>query len=415
VVFGGLRLWDSGTGWADINSAAGVCNFTHMDDWLAEAQANNTDVLYDLARTPTWAVAPAKQNDTSCSYVTDGGPGQCDPPSDLNTDGSGADSIWIGWVTSVATRYKGQIKYYEIWNEWNISNFWTGTPQQLVRMTQDARCVIEGPPSGGSCNSDSTFPSGTAIDPNARIITPAPVGSQSNLEAAQTHMSTFLETKVDNMGPGRFVDVIGFHCYVGTQTSGDYPVPEDVLTVIDDLNSALTASNGVQGDPVFCTEGSWSNTTEEGFTDPDLQAGFLARFYLLQNPTNVSRVYWYAWDSTTTDPGTLWNSTTAVATEGASAYAEVYKWITGATASSCSQNGNVWTCSLTRSGGYKALAVWNGSTGSSCYKNGAPPCSTYDVPSEYTLYRDLTGNETSVGSTIQISAKPILLETGPLP
>lgn len=414
VQFGGLRLWDSGTGWAEMNTAAGTCDFSHMDDWVSEAQSNNADILYNLGRTPNWA--SSDPSDSSCAYADDvGGNGQCWPPTDLNSDGSGADSIWIGWVTSVVSRYKGQIKYYEIWNEWNISLFWKGTPQQLVRMTQDARCVIEGPPAaGGSCNSDSTFPNGTGLDPNARIITPSPVGSQSNLNAAETNMATYLGAQAGGMGPASFVDVIGFHCYVSTQTVGDYPIPEQVLTVIDDLNSILP-NFPVQGDPVFCTEGGYGQVNLEGFTDPDLQAGFLARFYLLQASTNVSRVYWYAWDQTSTDTGALWSSTTGP-TEAATAYAEVYRWITGATPSACTQNGNVWSCVLTRSGGYQALAVWDGDTGSSCYTSGAPTCTTFSIPGQYTLYRDLSGNETAVpGATIGISAKPILLETSALP
>lgn len=415
VQFGGVRFWDDGTGWADTNTAAGVCNFSHVDEWLSETQANNADILYDLARTPTWA--SSNPNDSSCSYTTDGGDGQCDPPSDLNSDGSGEDAIWIGWVTSVVSRYKGQIKYYEIWNEWNINNFWVGTIPQLVRMTQDARCVIEGPPSGGSCNSNSTFPSGTGLDPNARVITPAPVGAQTALNAVQKQMTNFLAAQAGGMGAAPFVDIVGFHCYVSSQTVGDYPVPEDVLTVIGDLDSIITPGSGIQGDPLFCTEGGWGQANLEGFNDPDLQAGFLARYYLLQNPMNIARVYWYAWDTTSTDVGALWNSSTLVPTEAATAYAEVYNWITGATPTGpCAQNGNVWTCAYTRPGGYQGLAVWNGGTGSNCYTNGAPQCSTFTIPSQYTMYRDLSGNETSVpGSTIAISAKPILLETGALP
>ncbi len=420
VDFGGLRLWDSGTGWADINTSAGVCSFNHMDSWLAETQSNNVDVVYNLGRTPTWA--STNPHDGSCSYTADGGDGQCDPPEDLGDDGGGPDAIWIGWVTSVVSRYKGQIKYYEIWNEWNIDNFWVGTTAQLVRMTQDARCVIEGPPPTGSCNSNSTFPGGTALDPDAKILNPSAVGSQSTLNAVQKNTSNYLNTQVDGMGPASFIDVVGFHCYVSTQTVGLYPVPEDVLTVINDLTPILPS--GLQNAPLFCTEGGWGEPDQEGFTDPDLQAAFLARYYLLQNSDNVARVYWYAWNTTSTDTGALWNSTTGVATLGATAYAEVYKWITGATLSTpCAKSGSVWTCAYTRSNGYEALAVWDGNVsgngsggGSACYAPGAPTCTTFSVPSQYTLYRDLSGNETAVsGSTIPISAKPVLLETSTLP
>ncbi len=413
VQFGGLRLWDSGTGWADMNTAAGVCDFSHMDSWLTEAQANNADVLYDLARTPNWA--SSSPSDTSCSYTADGGDGQCDPPYDLNSDGTGTDDIWIGWVTSVVSHYKGKVKFYEIWNEWNIGNFWTGTPQQLVRLTQDARCIIEGPPASG-CNPNSTF-HGTGLDPSAQVITPATVGSgtsSSELDAAASNMAKFLSAQAGGMGPGNFVDIIGFHCYVSTKTLGDYPIPENAAIV----DNNVAALSGVQGKPLFCTEGGWGEETEEGFTDAGLQAAFLARYYLVQTSTSVQRIYWYAWDTTATDIA-LWSPTDT--TLAAIAYGEVYKWITGATLSSaCAPmtGSTVYTCTFTRPGGYTALAVWDSNTsqGSNCYVAGTPTCSTFTIPSQYKLYRDLSGNETAVpGSTISLTAQPILLETSELP
>jgi hypothetical protein len=234
-------------------------------------------------------------------------------------------------------------------------------------------------------------------------------------------MSKFLDSQVGGVGPGNFVDIIGFHCYVSTQVLGDYPVPEDVLQVISGLNGILPNFPQVQSDPLFCTEGGWGTVTTEGFTDPDLQAAFLARYYLLQNSTDVARVYWYAWDNPSNN-GSLWAPSGP--TPAATAYAEVYKWITGATLSGrCSPlNGTtVFTCGYTR-GSYQALAVWdsntagNGAGGSACYTAGAPACSTFTIPSQYTMYRDLLGNETAVlGPTIALSAEPILLESSALP
>jgi polysaccharide biosynthesis protein PslG len=412
VQFGGLRLWDSGTGWAETNTSVGVCDFSHMDTWFNEAQANNVDVLYNLARTPNWA--SSSPSDDSCNYADiNGGGGQCDPPYDLNSDGTGTDDIWIGWVTSVVSRYKGKVKYYEIWNEWNISQFWSGTMPQLVRMTQDAYCIVEGPPAAG-CNANSKFPNGTGLDPSAQIITPSTVGSgtsQNQLDAAARNMDMFLnQTQAGGMGPGSFVDIIGFHCYVSTQTVGDYPIPENVTTV----DNAVATVAGVQGKPLFCTEGGSGDVTEEGFTDPNLQAAFLARFYLLQNSTSVSRVYWYAWDTTSTDIA-LWSPTDT--TPAAIAYGEVYKWLNGATQSSpCSPDGTVYTCAYTRPGGYAALAVWDSNPTASCYTAGTPTCSTFTILSQYKFYRDVAGIETDVpGSTIPLTAKPILIETLALP
>src|SRR5712692_2241997 len=84
VPIGTLRLWDSSVSWAEINTANGTYDFSKLDAWLDKAAANGIpDVLYTFGHTP--AFASSNPSDLSCSL----GPGQCDPPSDLNADGSG--------------------------------------------------------------------------------------------------------------------------------------------------------------------------------------------------------------------------------------------------------------------------------------------------------------------------------------
>ncbi len=422
IPYGSLRLWDTSTGWAEINTASGAYDFSTLDGFV-NSSSSSVDLLYNLARTPHWA--SSNPNDSSCSYNTNdfpngGGNGQCWPPTDLNGDGSGTDQDWINWVTAIAQRnadpnhYNNKIKYFEIWNEWNVLKFWQGTTAQLVRMEQDARCVVEGPPLGMSCNSNSSFPSGTALNTAAKIVTPSPVGAHTLLFEVGNELSTFFQTRVGGIAGGTFSDVIGFHGDVGTN-SGVCPNPEEVNTVVDDLNNtALSFPIEAAGKPLFNTEGGWSRASEEGFTDPDRQAAFLARYFLLQRSLGVDRVYWYRWDATSTYGGALWTKSAGI-TEAGDAWKEVSKWIEGATLlSACTAKGSVWSCAFTRSGGYLALAVWD--AGQDC-QNGTCKTSNYTVPAGYTQYLDLTGKSasTSAGSTIQIGAKPVLLENGTLP
>jgi hypothetical protein len=64
-------------------------------------------------------------------------------------------------------------------------------------------------------------------------------------------------------------------------------------------------------------------------------------------------------------------------TVGGLAYTQVYTWLAGATlAQPCSSGSNgVWTCSLTRPGGYTVLAIWN-PAGATTY-NPAPGFTDY--------------------------------------
>ena len=418
VPYGSLRLWDTSTGWAQINFASGQYDWTNLDNFVNTPSSG--DLLYNLARTPTWA--SSNPNDSTCAYDTSpqGGPGQCDPPADLNSDGSGADQSWIDWVTAVAQRnnvqYGSKIKYFEIWNEWNIPLFWTGTPAQLVRMEQDARCIVEGPPAGKSCNPNSTFPNGTGLNTAAKIVTPSPVGAHTVLNEVSLRLSNYFGTVVGGNSGGTFADAIGFHGYVSTKSSSDpCPNPEDVTTVVTDLNGTVQSFPlEAGGKPWINTEDSWGKAPDEGFEDPDRQAAFLARTFLLQASLGVDRVYWYRWDATQTFGGALWTASNGP-TEAASTWSEVSKWILGATLSSpCTANGSVWSCGFTRASGYQALTVWD--AGQDCL-NGTCGTSSYTVPAGYTRYLDLTdtSTNTSAGSTIQIGAKPILLESAALP
>jgi hypothetical protein len=424
IPYAGLRLWDTSTGWAQINTGDGTYDWSNLDGFVNTAPAG-VDILYNLARTPNWATT--SPNDSSCSYDVSGqgSGGQCDPPKDLNSDGTGTDQDWINWVSAVASRYKGEIKYYEIWNEWNISLFWTGTPAQLVRMEQDARCAVEGPPAGFSCTvNGSSFPSGTGIDTSARIVSPSPVGAETDLNQVSKELSTYFQTTVGGIAGGTFADEIGFHGYVSTATDSDpCPRPEDVNTVVTDLSNTVQSFpaeaqvNGVDK-PWFDTEDSWGKAPDEGFTDPERQAAFLARDFLLQRSLGVARLYWYRWDATSTYGGALWSSSAGI-TDAGDAWGEVYDWISGATLSSActANNSSVWSCGFTRTSpsGYQALAVWDASqdcTTTSC------PTTNFNVPAGpgYTQYVDLSGNVTVIsGGTVPIGAKPILLENGTLP
>src|SRR5471030_2964018 len=139
TTFGSYRLWDDGTAWANINTSNGVYNWSPLDAWVNKAQQQNVQLLYTFGRTPTWA---SSSPTTSCDYA----PGQCVAPSSYTN--------WDKFVTAIATRYKGKIKYYEMWNEPNDAGFWKGTTAQMVEMTRRGANIIH------------------SIDPNAEVLSP---------------------------------------------------------------------------------------------------------------------------------------------------------------------------------------------------------------------------------------------------
>jgi hypothetical protein len=402
----GQRLWDAGVDWPVLNTADGVYDWTLLDQRFSDAASHNADLLYSMGMTPPWAqcgpsTASRCTQGVACAFSTQpwgGGAGQCYWPEDLNTDGTGANQHWKDWVTALATHSvnssTAHIKYYEIWNEPNVSGFWQGTTAQLVRMAQDAACIIKG--IGPGCTSNG-------IDPQALILTPAPALGGG---AINTWLSGYL-----GAGGAQVTDVIAFHGYNGTNA-------EKITSLASTVRDGAMTTYNVTSKPMFDTEFSWGENVN--FPDPDERASFVGRTMLLHWSAGISRVYWYAWETS----GVMWSlsSTTGCTTPDPSgsgfscstgiAYGQVESWMVGATLSQpCSATGTVWTCQLTKSGGAQALAVWD--TAQTC-SNGVCTASTFTVPQikpSYFHYLDLTGASTkTTGSTVQIGYKPILLE-----
>jgi hypothetical protein len=380
--FGGIRLWDSGTHWLDINTADGVYDWGNLDKWLADAKNESVEVLYTFGEVPKWA--SSNPNDYTCA----GGPGACDPPDDLNSDGTGSNQHWKDFVAAIVTHSQSSktahIGAWEIWNEaFGNELRWKGTLAQLLRMAQDARDIIK------------------AADPSAVVLTPtfAPL-----LKPSREELASYLAA-----GGGQFADAIALHGYVMKQGQDR---PEDLVGYMS-LSEAILVKYGQSSKPLWDTESSWGNIRNTRFTDPDMQAAFVARSYLLHWSLNISRYYWYEWNNSLV--GELWIPDPRYPDKPGKllkpgiGYVQVYNWIVGASLhSGCAKNGTVWTCSLVRPGGYQAEAIWD--TAKSC-KHGICGYVEYPVDPKYLQYRTLDGRTFRITkSTVKIGAKPILLE-----
>lgn len=377
VPIAGVRLWGTGTSWADINATPGAFDFTRLDTWISVSQTQHIDLMYTFGYVPGWA-----SSNPSLVCGTNGAPlGSCAPPNDLNADGTGSNQHWKDFVTALATHAAGQVKYWEMWNEPTVSGYWQGTNQQMLRLAQDAYTIIK------------------SIDPNALVTTPSP---STGITGVAGWMGPYLA-----LGGGQYADIISFHGYSWNNSS--FPQPEDIVPLINNLESVLVA-NGQNKKPLWCTEADWGITTGNHYTDQDLHAAYLARHYLLQESEGVARYYWFAWDNgfNLGLPDGLWVPTTGITVAGV-AYQQMESWLIGATPSGqCSANGTIWTCNYTRSGGYQAEAIWD--TSQSCV-NGVCSTSSQPAASQYIHYRDLAGNTTPIsGGAVPVGAKPILLE-----
>jgi hypothetical protein len=359
VPFSGTRLWDTGTTWKDLETARGTYNWAPLDAWLAQAKNGGKDVLYTFGKVPTWA---------------GGGASFAAPPSDI----ASGDTQWKEFVTAIVTHsllsQTAKITAYEMWNEPDLAQTWTGTAAQLVTMISDAYAIIR------------------SLDPNAVIVGPSP--STSNQFGVHFLPNYYAA------GGAAFQDVVACHGYTydssGPNSGKASPTPAGLVASIASLKTLMQANN-IGNLPIWYTEGNWQPFQDALLSD-DGKVSYLAQYYIFLWANGVARAHWYAWDNTK-GFGELWNSSTGITPAG-NAYANLYAWLVGATQTSLlAQDANgTWTVSLTLAGGVPAQLVWNPTSRS--------------FPTNFHTFSNLNDAtpRTVTGGTVTIGNKPILLQ-----
>jgi hypothetical protein len=304
---GGWRLWDARVAWPQIEPERGVWSFQLLDQYLALADQHGTKVLLPLGLSPQWASSQPQQPSV---YQ----PGNAAAPASL------AD--WQNYVTTVVTHCRGRVQAYEIWNEPNSPGFWTGTPAQMVALTQTASETIH------------------SIDPSALVVSPA-----ATTAAGLTWLTQFL-----SLGGGKYVDVIAYHFYVAPQA------PEAMVSLIQKVQEAMRNA-GVANKPLWNTESGWQ--LPKPFPSEELAASYLARAYILNWAAGISRFYWYAWDNHAFASIQTTEADNRTLTLAGQAYGIIEKWLTGSSLNDCDEEpDHTWVCKLTRRG-VPAWILWN--------------------------------------------------------
>ncbi len=423
VTYGMQRFWDSPPlQWPSINTASGVYDFTNLDSVLAQAYTSGVmEGMYTLARTPPWA--SSKPSDTSCHYTTatsGGGAGECDAPIDLNADGTGTNAIWKAWITAIATHANNptylqthaHIKYWEIWNEPDATFYWSGSFAQLARLTEDANCIITGHgvihESGNGTATPCTV---TPIDPTAQIVMASGhADSASNLNYAQNQLYC-------NASPAGYqlpcpnppnaiataIDIVNFHMKPGNATGNHCPspvpcTPETAMqTYVANVHGILQSAELAK--PLWDGEASYAQAGFTGaYTDPDMAASFMPRFYLMTWSLDVSGIAWYDWTYLTTQPA-------AVQT----AYQQTYNWLADSTLTTpCAASGSVYSCTINKAG-TQYLIMWDSSQ--SC-ASGFCTAANQTVDSQWSQYQDMTTANAPIsisGRVVPVGIKPVVL------
>jgi Beta-galactosidase len=339
---GSWRLWDQdGTTWAKLEPEKGKWDFAALDQAVKDAETHKSQIVLTLGQSPPWAAA--RIGDTS--YNGAGAPSE---PRNM------AD--WTTYLSKVATRYKGRIFYYEIWNEPNDPTFYTGSVAKLVEMTKLARTTLK------------------LIDGRNKIVGASP----------------YVVGYLQNYLPGvrQDIDVVGYHIYNDP--------PEDDARILADLRSVIQ-NNGLSAKPLWITEGATGNPK----TPAAQLAGLAARKYLVQLTYGARRFYWYNWGPGH-DIGLPMTKPDGVTPSAAGkTVAVLQKWLKGALIKKTAINSaNTWVIKLQTPAGKPAYIIWN------------PTAKRiWTAPAGFTAKTvfDLAGKSKSAVAPIQATAEPLMV------
>ena len=316
IPIGSLRLWDNETTWSSIEKSNGVFDWSNLDAAVANAQTHGmNDILLVLAGTPAWAT-----DDPASGGVAGVLPGAAGMPKDLGD--------WDDWVRNVATRYKGKITAYQIWNEANLTTFSTGTPAQMAKLTKRAYDIIK------------------SIDPNATVVAPS-TGTRLGGPFKKFYPAYLAQLK----SLGWPVDVFAAHTYPASKGT-----PTDRAALAKQWIAMLDAA-GAPNKPLWDTENNFG-LAGPGPLNPDQDiegvkaSNWAARTYLDSLRLGISRTYWYAWGPYNDLVGIQMNAGSPAATS----LATLQDWIVGATFNGCT-NGNAVTCRFVKDGKAQQV-VW---------------------------------------------------------
>jgi hypothetical protein len=350
VPIGFWRLWDSNVQWPQLEASPGKWDFSLLDREVTIARQQGAEPLIVFGLTPQWASARPTE---PCNY----GLGACAEPTNL--------SDWQDYINQVATRYKGRVHYYELWNEPDLKAYYTGTVESMLSLAKAAYTILK------------------QVDPTVTVLSPAAV--------VQTTGTKWL-TQYLAIGGGNYADIIAHHFY---QFPGK---PEKLVSYFADVQQVL-ASAGVNK-PIWDTEMGWGPGSS--FSSQQEMADFVARTFLLHWAFGISHVAWYAWDDHRWPTLILTEQDNSTPTAAGLAFAQMQDWGIGTTAASCTQDSNQnYACHLQRSDGSSRYAVWNpDSTGS------------FAVPSEWKVTRlvALSGRASAIiNGQVEVGSSPVLL------
>ncbi len=229
-------------------------------------------------------------------------------------------SYYLDYVRQVVQRYKGRINSYQIWNEANLPDFYTGSPEALGNLTAKTYKLIK------------------RIDRSAMVAAAGLVPR-----------------------PGRFVPGSFEYRYLNTLRKLRWPTDAFVISMYPESQNPrlrLTYSNIMRktlqklkapSKQLWESEANYASSDLRPFPDAT-QMRLVARTYIDSMTYGFARVYWYSWTQAWPLLGIRMTTRAGSPTPAATAYSTVASWMSGKRWRGCNTKAGVTRCAMTGGG-----------------------------------------------------------------
>lgn len=253
-----------------------------------------------------------------------------------------AQAAFVRYAEFVVRHFKGRVRYYEIWTEWNIGlGTKHGLPHRYSNSAKDYAKLLK-----------KTYQAVKRIDPTATFIM-----------SAAAYREAWWNDEVIRLADGQY-DGIAVHPY-NWSAGSDKNTPEEAIAWLDLLYRRFSTPIAPKPVPLFITEIGWPMHQGTGGISPATAAAYLARFYFLAALRPYLRgVWWYNYrddgeDKTIVEQNFGLVTHTYQPKLGWYAFKQVTAILRGATsARTCDLGMNLQCVHFTQTNGESVLTIW---------------------------------------------------------
>ena len=265
------------------NGPAPAGEWTNLDAFVKDVVGRGMKLRFQLVGFPDWARDPGDPSSAAAYSLAPSSPAEL--------------TKWSQFVSRVVTNFGSEVTYYEIWNEENLSAFWSQgpNPSEYANLLETSYVTIK------------------AIDPGAQVmfggISRNDVGFLKETYDAIDRQFPATAAKDDH-----FFDILGVHPYSGNRSPEaivSNEVYHDQWGTMDEnflgveLLHNLMAQEGEGGKHVYIGEYGFSTESWEGFgpVSDATRAQYLTEAFTLASRLGyVDGLCWYYTYSTPWNP-----------------------------------------------------------------------------------------------------------------